>query len=789
MAKIERHTDKETNQDFNINLESGDVSPAVPPTGGQGGGIWSTSLSNSFVKACSLVEQIKSSQINLVDETTLNTIAHALVPFADKGKNLFDQICLYQTAFNTDDLELAWKQAMRTSKAKSAGGFIKLCKARGLEIKLQEEIWEYKIKEPGRAPYVVTEEMTETEADLIKQWGYFEKNNCYYFAQYNFDAGICTLTRMSNFVLRILFHISRGKQNKRVIELVNIHNRKVTTDIETKQLTSFQSFKELTEGAGNYIFEGSQVELLKIKNKLFEQEKPSYQIDMLGWHKQGKFFAFSNGLFNSQFHPVDEHGIVTLHEKNYFIPYHPGTDEMTNVNEKLFSYKPGTVAFTDWAEMYCKAFGDTGKVACLFGIATLFSDHIFSVRRNFPMLFLYGEGGSGKSRVGTYLQYLWGEPQPPLKLSDRANTDKARIRKMAQYVNSMALFEEFINELEMNIIKTITGIYDRFGYERSNMNSMYGTETVPINSTAFITGNSYPNDDPLMQRIILIDYNKNVRDNITVENYNKLTQINREGITHLTGWLLQFRPYFMEHYEKEFDLRFAEFKKLCADEKIVVPDRMCENYALILTTYAVITGAGVKLPFMPGELKKFMLSTIKTQADKRDVGSVTQRFWDIVQQMASQGFIKHEKEYKLDGNRLFIRWTEVHGMYLEKHQQLYRSPGLGKSTMLQKLHDSGHMISSSGSDRQWVGGRTVAGYWFEYDKLNIDLLSVILYNDAQQARFARKSESGDVPPGGGPQGGWGGQKGKESKDGNELTDFSQSSQNQPEQPKNDDLPF
>lgn len=73
-----------------------------------------------------------------------------------------------------------------------------------------------------------------------------------------------------------------------------------------------------------------------------------------------------------------------------------------------------------------------------------------------------------------------------------------------------------------------------------------------------------------------IDYNKNVRDNVTVEAYNKLTAINRDGLTTITGWLLQFRQYFIDHYESEFDLRFAEFKQLCADKKIVVPDRMCE---------------------------------------------------------------------------------------------------------------------------------------------------------------------------------------------------------------------
>lgn len=764
MAKILRHKDALSGKETNINLDTGDVTNPSAEA-------WPASLQSKFVKCCSLVEQLQQKQLNIVDETNINTIAHSLVIFGEKGKGLFNQVCLYQTAYNTEEVEQFWKSALVNSKAKSARGFIKACEDKGIVPILNDDSgFEYKIKERGKALASITDELTDKEVADINAWGYIERENCYFFATKNYDTRICTLTQKSNFVLRILFHISSGKLKKRVIELRNNRGRKVTCDIETKQLTSYQGFKEFTEGSGNFIFEGDTIDLLRIKNKLFEEEKPSHQIDMLGWHKQGKFFAFANGIFNSQFHQTDEHGIVTLHDKNYFIPYHPGTDDHVNVNEKLFSYKPGTVSFEQWSEAYCKAFGDAGKVSLLFGIASLFSDHIFHVRRNFPMMFLYGEGGSGKSRVGTYLQYLWGEPQPPLKLSDRANTDKARIRKMAQYVNAMALFEEFINELDMAIIKTITGIYDRFGYERSNMNSMYGTETVPINSTAFITGNSYPNDDPLMQRLILIDYNNNVRDTVTVENYNKLTQINREGITHITGWLLQYREAFCEKYEKEFDLRFAEFKALCAKEKIMVPDRMCENYALILTTYEVITSAGVKLPFMPGELKKFMLSTIKAQADKRDVGSVTQRFWDIVQQLASEGAIRYEKEFKFNGNVLSIRWTEIHGMYMEKHQRLYRSPGLGKSTMLQKLSDSGHMIKGG---KEWIGGSTVHTYQFEYDKLGIDLMSVVEYYQAQSARYAHRMD----------------EKGKESKESKEkppLVDYTEKATNQS---VNDDFPF
>jgi hypothetical protein len=161
-----------------------------------------------------------------------------------------------------------------------------------------------------------------------------------------------------------------------------------------------------------------------------------------------------------------------------------------------------------------------------------------------------------------------------------------------------------------------------------------------------------------------------------------------------------------------------------------------------------MTLAGLKLPFMPGDLKKFMLSTIRAQADKRDVGSVTQRFWDIVQQLASEAgpggkpLLKEGKEYRLNGNALTIRWTEVHGLYLEKHQKLYRSPGLGKSTMLQKLTDSGHLIESKNA---WMDGKTSHSHVFQYDKLNIDMAEIIAYWRDFESKYSAKSKESNVP--------------------------------------------
>ncbi|MCU0468425.1 MAG: hypothetical protein MUF58_07470, partial [Arcicella sp.] len=304
-----------------------------------------------------------------------------------------------------------------------------------------------------------------------------------------------SFTQISNFTLNIKYHIKTSRTNKRVIELINDNGNKVSIDIETKQLSSFQLFKEITEGQGNFRFYGKNTELDSLKAKWFSEEKSCIQLETLGYQKDG-FFAFSNGIFNHTFHGLDSDGVVSLNDKNYFIPYHNPKDENQFINERKLFFRESEVTFEQWSKAYIDVFGKEGGVVLMFGISCIFSDIIFKKMESFPLLFLYGEGGTGKSKLATFIQNLFGFPQTALKLSEKANTDKGKIRKMAQFVNTVVFMEEFVNRIDDAAIKTLTGIYDRLGYERANTTTNYGTDNVPINSGVIMSGNEYPTNDP-----------------------------------------------------------------------------------------------------------------------------------------------------------------------------------------------------------------------------------------------------------------------------------------------------
>lgn len=717
--KIERHKDSDSKKEHDINLETGDVTQVTPDT-------WPPKKRIDFERCNYLVKKLEDGATNIIDETTVQTVAHALAVFGEKGRPLFNAVSLQQTAFSTEELKEFFDKALRTAKYKSPQKFINICVQYGFSVLVGDDDYEYHLME-GKKPMYFSNQITDDQVRDLQDFGFIELRNQYYFGERDSESKRVTLYPKSKFTIRVLYHINRGKNNKRVIVLKNNRNEQVILEIETKEINSLQSFKSLTEGVGYFVLDPTfkEPELQRVKNKIFSEEKASKQLEIMGWNKEG-FFVFSNGVYDvpsAAFLPVDEYGIVSLNKVHYHIPFHPGTDEYSYLNEKKIFFRDGKTKFADWSTLYSGAFGMVGCTVLCFTVATIFSDHIFGVKNNFPMLFLYGEGGSGKGTVCQSAQHLFGSPQPPLKLTEKANTDKARVRKFSTYCNLPIVIEEFSNSIDMAANKTVTNLYDRFGYERSSMDTRYGTETVPVRSTVMVTGNEYPADDPLMQRFILLDCDRNKFSDEEVAAGRELKKLNGEGITCVLVELLSHRggveKTWRDMYEVEYDL----FRKECSQLELDVPSRMIENYSVLLATHRCLEELGVTWPKPYDVFKEFLKACLLNQAEKRSTGAVVQRFWDIVLAMASKGVIHENKEFLIDGDHLYIRFKDIHTLYMEEHLRIYRQPGLLPATLTQKLKIGAAWMESVGQKK--FGKVNTSAFKFDYSKLNIDLLYVI----------------------------------------------------------------
>lgn len=743
--KIERKRDKSSKvtdgkKEHEINLETGDVNevkappPPVEP--------WSLKKKEHYDKCVYLIKKIEDGAINIISEQTLQMVAHSLAIFGDpQGRELFNRVCVHQTDFDTESLKELFEKALRTTKFATPARFYSICKDFDIAQLVGDDQYEYYIFE-GPRPVFFSDKITEEQVQNIQDYEFMELRNQYWFAERDKENKRISLRPKSKFTIHVLYHIFKGKSNKRVIVLTNNRNVEVLMEIETKEINSLQSFKSLTEGAGYFVLDKSfkDGDLQMIKNKIFAEERASKQLEVLGWNKE-RFFAFCNGVYHidkGKFFEVDKYGIVSVDNVNYHIPFHPHSDEYSFINEKKIFYKQtDNVNFENWSKAYYGAFGMIGYTAMVFTVASMFSDFIFSMKNNFPMLFLYGEGGSGKGTVCQFAQHLFGVPQPPLKLTEKANTDKARVRKFATYTNMPMVIEEFSNSIDQAAVKTLTNLYDRFGYERSSMETRYGTETVPVRSTVMITGNEYPSDDPLMQRMIMMDVDKNKHSNKEVENFRALEALNRRGLTIVLTELLHYRDAietnWLGDYQKEYDL----FRKEC--EGVDVPSRMIENYSVLVATHATLSAAGLKWPLKIIDFKKFLKRLLLNQADRRNTSTIVQRFWNIVLSLASRSMVKENREFFLDGTNLYIRFTEIHALYMEEHARQYRMPGVNLATMKQKLKNSDGFLDYVNSVR-FGGTNPTSAYLFDSQKIGIDLAFIV-----NQGRSFTNQVAGPAP--------------------------------------------
>jgi hypothetical protein len=250
----------------------------------------------------------------------------------------------------------------------------------------------------------------------IDRFNFFEHGQQYFTLEVS-EKGSFSLKAFSNFTMKVLFHMNNGFQPRRVIELSNNQGKSIVVDIPTDKLASKNEFKRFCEGLGNFRFWGNEGKFDSIKEKLYNNENECREIHVLGSHYDG-FWSWSNGVvLNNKFEPVNENGFVIINDCHYFLPCgntHISNRQHVFANEIRFRhFIDQTTTYDEWSKRYFEVYGNVGMIIHLFSTTCLYSDIIFNKKNYFPLLFIYGEGGSGKGAAIKSAQRLFGMPQDP----------------------------------------------------------------------------------------------------------------------------------------------------------------------------------------------------------------------------------------------------------------------------------------------------------------------------------------------------------------------------------------
>lgn len=530
---------------------------------------------------------------------------------------------------------------------------------------------------------------------------------------------------VSNFTMEVLFLLMSKQNPKRIVEFKNIEGQRFIDEFTMDDFTSVTSFRKRIEAHGNFMYFGDVFELMHLKNMLFSKEQTASELSTLGWHKNGGFWAFSNGLTNGGgWFPVNEYGILTYNKQSYYLPafsnIYSDADEQYE-NERNFRHIESEVFFKQWSSLFVSVYKDNGFIGIAWAVAAIYRDIIFPEFKEFPILNLFGQKGGGKSTMAKSLMYLFGQPQPAISLENASSTKKGIYRKFSQFRNAFIWLDEYKNTIHPDLIGLCKNLYDGIGYERAQTSNDSRTNSLTVQSSTIISGQDMPTVDPaLFTRVMLLQFKNNSFKPEDVTVYNELKALEKLGLTNIVIALIKHRGTIQQNFLKAYHYWFKEFSNDFKYKE--VPDRLLKNAALAIAPVAILVENNV-LDF-PCSIKQLyakfydcIVQHAALLADNQEVSA----FWNIIEILFSENKISAEAgHFKFIDDSIAIRFRLLYSAYAMHHRNMYGKAGLDQQTLLNYLKNTPQFVESKDNIR--FSNTVSSAFIFHYKSLGINLV-------------------------------------------------------------------
>lgn len=479
------------------------------------------------------------------------------------------------------------------------------------------------------------------QVDLAEyqELGFYVDHNCYYFSNKGEPV------QRSNFVMTPLFHFETDTDAKRIYEVKNIHGMTRVIEIHQKELGSLSAFRIRIESLGNFWFEGTEADLQRLKRWLYEKTKTCKEIRQLGWQKEG-FWAWGNGIFNGEFKGIDKYGIVEHNEKNYYIPAFSQIfekDESLYVFDRKFINMESNITLREYAKKYVDVFGDNGRIALTFYIASLFRDIIHRRFENFPLLNMFGPKGAGKNACADMLLYFFGKKQNVPNIFNASGP--AIADHVSTSVNALCVLDEYRNDIDVQKREQLKAMWAGTGRTKMNMDKDKKKETTPVEQAIILCGQQMATADiALFTRFIMLGFSKVEFSDQEKERFQNLLDISRRGLTQITNRIIRLRPIFLDRYKQAVEKTANKMTKFLGKE--TVETRIFNNYLMVFAAYIAIADE-LELPWDEDEhiqlAARYMISQNSVIKKNDDLG----QFWSKVEMLANSNLIFEGGDFKI----------------------------------------------------------------------------------------------------------------------------------------------
>jgi hypothetical protein len=598
----------------------------------------------------------------------------------------------------------------------------------------------------------VEEEITDCETedipddvnirDIYKTGFYIHKGRYYFLTKDGNSKGI----KVSNFIINPLFHIYSKTDNKRLVEIRNEYGTVKILDIQSKNMTSSELFFQSVYGEGNFVWNGSKYQWLKILEYISREFPLCNELKTLGWQKEG-FYAFANGVFSkNKWQPVDQYGITEHKGVKYFSPafstVYAGTrqDDDEYENDRAFIYKQASITLKEWCSLMIEVYGENAVIAIAYAFTSLFRDLIYEKHKCFPLLFMFGEKQSGKSQLAWSISNLFFDNLPAFNLN--SGTQVGFHRRLARFRNTVAFFDEFTNDIPEPRFQGLKSSFDGIGHEKGKMSKDNRTEITKVNAACMPIGQYLPtrDDNALNTRAILLTFEKKRYSKEQTEKFERLKEYELQGLSSLLCDLLIFREDIEKRVIREYSEIMDKIKDDMVNCKQAFDERLIRNYCSILSVLKIITSK-IDIGFSYSRAYDIAMERLPEQTMQISSSESLANFWSMVEYLLDNKMIEAGKDFVIKGSLgenlvnsrnvkenvmfktakeiLFIRFSKIHPLYMEAHRKQFGKNGVD---LVSLMHYIKHHHSYLGYKDSYRFDHSVSScYCFDYVALNANL--------------------------------------------------------------------
>lgn len=357
-------------------------------------------------------------------------------------------------------------------------------------------------------------------------------------------------------------------------------------------------------------------------------------------------FAFGNGIFFAgTFNTVDDLGIVRgINGKAFYIP---ATSKIYLNNPEIFQFERlmvhenrNGIKLYDYVKRLMEVFGENASVAFCYLLATLFRDIIFRRTRHFPILNLFGEKGTGKTTLATSLQsfFLHGVDPPNLGVT----SVPAMNDRVSQAVNTLAVLDEYKNDLDIRKIAYLKGLWGGGGQTKKNTNTDGMAAQTIVTTGVALCGQDKPTQDmALYTRVIFLAFSKTSFNQNEKRAYEDLVSVCNMG---LTLEILGHRELFEKNFPEIYSITKRELAAKLENETI--HDRIFGNWVIPLATFRTLETV-IDVPFSYAELFETAVKGIRNQNELAQESSEIADFWSMLQGFQTSGKCIEKAHYRI----------------------------------------------------------------------------------------------------------------------------------------------